>query len=129
MVLAKYEHKISNNNKYIREEKSVVSLSLSLSGFVSVSVLFQSARSLLKKKMMILFVLSRIYLFFSSFERKRKSRLEISWCVFFSTKKRNLSKKKTRKSRDNTGKKHNNNIINLPISSSSSLYSHTHVLL
>ena len=30
VVLAKYEHKISNNNKYIREEKSVVSLSLVL---------------------------------------------------------------------------------------------------
>ena len=43
---------------------SSLSLSLSLSGFASVSVLFRSKRSLLKKKKMILFKSSLECIFF-----------------------------------------------------------------
>ena len=58
--------KIRTQNKQtiIRRKKRVRILSLSLSGFVSVSVLFRSKRSLLKKKKMILFKSSLEFIFF-----------------------------------------------------------------
>ena len=156
LVLAKYEHKINNNN-YIRRKKCRLSLSLSLSLVLCGSVLFR-ARVLFWRRRWWFFSLSRIYLFSSSFSKKKISSRNLFWhlwvkstnngfflarwdFLFFfcktRTKKRGiwrrrrrrresslslcrvfltgvflrvgscciLSKKKTRKSRENTGKK------------------------